>query len=338
MVKASIVIPVRDRAEEIELCLKQLRKSDSSEFEVIVVDDASSDKTALVAARFADKLIRFDMPRGRAAARRSGMALSEGQIIINIDSDVIVAADTISLITGYFDRHPEIDAITGCLSKEGPEKDFFSSYKNLYMNYIFTHMPERVTFLYGSIYAIRRILRDFYDPQVCITDDTEFGQKLFQLGKKLILLKDLEVTHLKKYGFLSLLKNDFMVPFEWARLFISYKGFSQIGRLDRGFAHARPRQISSIIVICLTLPLLAAAAYFPGLLVLAAAAVFIWVTMNYDFFKFLYRERGLFFALRSCLFTFLDNITMGLGAICGVIRVASGRKTLLPCARGARPS
>jgi len=146
-------------------------------------------------------------------ARNAGIETAQGDIIVLTDSDNVLMPDTLQRIEAFFSANSHISALTGLISKEHPNKDFFSQYKNLYMNYVFNKLPERVTFLHGSICAIRRNFVPFGDPQIK-TDDAERGQKLYNSGKEIAFLNTLEVIHLKKYNFLSLFRNDFLVPFD----------------------------------------------------------------------------------------------------------------------------
>src|SRR6185436_12964279 len=107
-----------------------------------------------IAAEFADRVVRGEAQGGSAAARNRGVAAATGDILCFVDQDVVVAPDTLRSVVRYFVEHPDVAAVTGLLSKTHPNPDFFSQYKNLYMHYIMARMPERVTFLYGSLHAV----------------------------------------------------------------------------------------------------------------------------------------------------------------------------------------
>ena len=82
--------PVKDRAEELQRCLASLASLDypQEKLQVIVVDDGSSDESALVARQFGALVVPSGgTGRGPAAARNVGAAMASGEILAFIDSD-----------------------------------------------------------------------------------------------------------------------------------------------------------------------------------------------------------------------------------------------------------
>ena len=130
-----VVIPAFNEQKYIDETLRGLRSAGFSQ--IVVVDDGSSDQTVEISKRYADKVIERHENLGRSIALAQGFEAAVGDIIVNIDSDVLVAPNTLSLISEYFLKHDEVDAVTGLLSSEHPSSRFFSQYKNLYMHYVF---------------------------------------------------------------------------------------------------------------------------------------------------------------------------------------------------------
>lgn len=313
----SIIVPAYNSEKTIESCLKAIRSSDYREYELLVIDDGSRDQTGEIAKKYADRILGGGDNRGRVSARNEGIRSARGEIIVNVDSDVLLRPDSLSQIAGYFIRHPDVSALTGLLSGECVESGFFSRYKNLYMNYIFKQLPERVSFLYGSIYAVRRREIEKIDSSVELADDTELGQELFSKGKRIAFLKDLEVTHLKRYTLFSFLKNDFQIPFDWARIFIRNQAWHQLGKNKTGFAHSPKSQIASVVLVpfmLLTLPLI-----FKGFGAVFGLAFLLWIALNFKFISFLVKEKGLIFGSFAFGVTLMDNLIMAAGIFFGFL-------------------
>ena len=328
-VRLSVVIPAFNCQDTIEDCLVAIRLSTYKDYELIVVDDGSSDRTAAIARKYADKLVL--LPHGgRISARKNGLKVAEGQILVNIDSDILVRVDTLASISEFFETHPHADALTGCLSKYTPDRGFFSQYKNLYMHYIFSKLPELVTFLYGSVHAIRVELRDFHlaiketHAGVKIADDTALGQSYAASGKRIFFLKDLQVTHLKKFTFVSFVKNDFDIPFEWAKIFLRHQGWKQLGRHGTGYCHSPKEQLLSVVSAPLLLILLVLAALGLASLYDSIVLACLWLLLNNRFLAFLTQEKGLVFGFQSTFVTLMDHSIMALGIACGSIAFAVG--------------
>ncbi|MGD0336725.1 MAG: glycosyltransferase family 2 protein [Candidatus Omnitrophota bacterium] len=319
MPSLSVIVPTYNSSRTIEKCLKAIKQSGFLDYELIVVDCASQDVTASISKKYANKTIELHENTGRRRARKIGIDASSGSIIVNVDSDVLIKADTLAMIAAYFSRHRQIDALTGLLSKEHPNPGFFSQYKNLYMHYIFKKLPERVSFLYGSIYALRRSAIEAPGTDIKIADDTALGQKLALSGKQIAFLNDLEVIHLKKYDLAAFIKNDFQIPFEWARIFLTYKGWKQLGRQGTGYAHSPKGQIASVLLAPVISLLLVGSLFGYNLIPSAIALTLIWSLLNFRFLAFLTKERGLFFGVLSFFVTFLDNILMAIAILCGFV-------------------
>jgi len=322
----SIVIPTFNSERVLPACLKAIRESSFTDYEIIVVDGQSQDSTREVAGRFADRVIHQVPNLGRSHARNLGVEASTGAVLVFIDSDNVLMPDSLGKIAQWFHDHEGTHAVTGLISQSHPNPDFFSQYKNLYMNYIFGLLPDQVTFLHGSLYAVRRESITVGDTEFT-TDDTERGQHMFAQGKRIDFIRDLEVVHLKRYTFGSLMKNDFTIPFEWAKIFAKHRGWRQLGRNRTGFAHSPKEQLLSVMLVPAIVACAGAAMVNPSLFMISLLLLIIaWTALNCHFVAFLGRKRGVGFALFSWPLTFLDHFTMAGGIICGLaVSLGSGR-------------
>lgn len=85
----SVVIPTYNRAHLIGLTLDSALAQQFSGFEILVVDDGSTDDTAAVVSRYADPRLHY-LPKAnaeRGAARNYGLALARGEYVLFLDSD-----------------------------------------------------------------------------------------------------------------------------------------------------------------------------------------------------------------------------------------------------------
>jgi glycosyltransferase involved in cell wall biosynthesis len=96
----SVIIPVRNGAVTLGACLDGLSRQtvDTARFEVIVVDDGSTDGTAAIAGRFPVRLVQIE-GRGAAAARNRGLRESTGDRILFLDADCIPSPDWLAQMT-----------------------------------------------------------------------------------------------------------------------------------------------------------------------------------------------------------------------------------------------
>ncbi len=322
----SVIVPAYNSEKTLEGCLEAVRQSSFRDYELIVVDSGSRDATRSIAEKYCDKLIDCDGSPSSYSARSLGIKAADGEVLVNVDSDVVIRSDSLSKIAHFLSDHKEFDAVTGMLSKENPYPNFFSQYKNLYMYYVFSRLPREVKFLYGSIFAVRRQAVEPPGPFVRKADDTALGQQLAAGGRRIAFLRDLEVLHLKKYTLLSFIENDYQVPFDWARIFLKFKGWKQLGRGKTGFLHSPRGQLVSVILAPAIVLSCTAVTFgytpFPSILSIIA-----WSVLNLRFLIFLKKERGTLFGILAFFITFLDNIVMAAGIACGFIAsLAAGVK------------
>ncbi len=315
----SVIVPTYNSACTVKQCLASIRASEGAHYELIVADDGSADKTVSIAEQYADKILLHPRNLGRSRARNTGARAAKGDILVFIDSDIIIRRNTLAKISDFFQREPSADAVTGLLSKEHPNQDFFSQYKNYYMNYIFSKLPEKINFLFGSIYAVRKKALIVHDSDYELAEDSAHGQKLAKRGKELRFMKDLDVIHLKKYNFISIIKNDFRIPFNWADIFIKYRGWRHLFRNRTGYLHSPKEQLVSIFLVFFIMALWL---ILPAKASLVYAVVFLmiaWAGMNCSFWFFLFRTKGLPFVLLAIIWTFADQIIMSAGILAGFV-------------------
>ncbi len=96
----SVVICAYNAERTMESCLKSLRHLDYPNYEVVVVDDGSRDKTAGIAARFPDFRLIRQPNKGLSVARNVGMHAALGEIIAYTDSDCVVDPHWLTLMVG----------------------------------------------------------------------------------------------------------------------------------------------------------------------------------------------------------------------------------------------
>jgi mycofactocin system glycosyltransferase len=114
----SIVIPVKDRAEELERCLVSLARLDypREKLQVIVVDDGSSDDSPLVARKFGALLVPSGgTGRGPAAARNVGARAADKELLAFIDSDCTASTEWLQELVPAFNA-PKTAAVGGMVA------------------------------------------------------------------------------------------------------------------------------------------------------------------------------------------------------------------------------
>jgi glycosyltransferase involved in cell wall biosynthesis len=114
MTDISIVLPTYNRAGTIGRPIESIQAQDFKDFELIVVDDGSTDHTRERVASYTDTRIVYlcqDTNLGGNAARNRGIAEAKGKIVCFIDSDDAFLPHKLSYVHDYFDTHPGRDVL-----------------------------------------------------------------------------------------------------------------------------------------------------------------------------------------------------------------------------------
>ena len=111
----SIIIPVYNRPQEVDELLESLCRQNFKDFEVVVVEDGSSEKCDAICEKYADRLALnyyFKPNSGPGPSRNYGAERSHGEYLIILDSDVIVPENYLETIKAELDHEP-CDAFGG---------------------------------------------------------------------------------------------------------------------------------------------------------------------------------------------------------------------------------
>ncbi len=111
--RVSVVVPTFHEEAGIEAFLEQFDEQTlpRSEYEVIVVDGGSTDRTREIAARYADRVI-LQTSDGIGGARNDGVAIARAGIVSTTDADCRLPRDWLERIARRFED-PEVVAVVG---------------------------------------------------------------------------------------------------------------------------------------------------------------------------------------------------------------------------------
>ena len=198
----SIIIPARNAAKTIATCLQAVlkQKGFTESYEVIVIDDGSTDVTAAVANGFGVRVIRLEESQGPAAARNAGAAVAKGEILVFTDSDCEPAPDWLVELVKPFED-PAVVGVRG-------------AYHTKQTGWVPRFMQQEYGFKYALIVGLDSI--DFIDTYSAAyrsdvfhenrgfetafpapsVEDQEFSFRLARKGYRMVFAPDAVVYHL----------------------------------------------------------------------------------------------------------------------------------------------
>lgn len=147
-VNISVVIPLYNKAAEIERTLRSVLEQSLPPLEIIVVDDGSTDGSAAIVERVGGERVRWvrQQNRGVSAARNRGIELSRGEYVAFLDGDDRWHPDYLKCLADFMIRYPDcgaygvafyVDSGDGLVRADTPqtegEVDFFAESMQRYV-------------------------------------------------------------------------------------------------------------------------------------------------------------------------------------------------------------
>ena len=310
-VPVSVVVPVRDNAGDLAECLQALARAAGTSIEVIVVDDASSDDSAAVATRMGARVVRLERNGGAGAARNAGARHASGDVLVFVDSDVVVAADTIAGLTDVLARNPDAGAVFGSYDTTPRAATLVSQWRNLMHHFVHQESAGEASTFWAGCGAVRRRVFERvggFDEgdHVRGIEDIELGYRLRAAGERILLVPTIQATHLKRWTLASVLRTDaFMRALPWARLLLARRGVYD-------HLNVRGAQRASVALTMVATTLLPLAVVATPAAVVAGVAALGMLVLNRRLLAFFARVRAPWFALATVPLLWLHYLESGL--------------------------
>lgn len=319
----SVIIPCHNNAETIGACLSAVYDSDYPHYEVIVVDDHSSDESRNIIREYPCQLISLSQHQGAGYARNAGAKASNGDILFFTDADCVVqknslriVADTMATVENGLDNNV---IVGGTYTKQPYDNNFFSRFQSLFIHYAETkhaHCPDYIATHALAMYTRLFQQHDGFTNQAFpILEDVEYSHRLKRAGVKLITNPDLQVRHIFNFSFLRSLRNAIRKTRFWTTYSLRNKDLLT----DSGTASHELK--SNTVSFVLTVMLLIAFVITKNNLYMAILLTLVLtnISVNFRFLVSIYRSQGLRFTLAaSGYYLFVYPIAVSAGSVLGI--------------------
>ena len=121
----SVIMPVHNRADVLPRAIQSVLDQKFKEFELIVVDDGSTDGSVSVARSFNDpriRIIELGSNRGGNVARNEGIRAAQAPLIAFLDSDDCYLSEKLQWVAAEFGRRPELELLIDSFEKVQPPR------------------------------------------------------------------------------------------------------------------------------------------------------------------------------------------------------------------------
>lgn len=199
--RCSLIIPAYNAEKTIALCLESALNQSLSreEYEIIVVDDGSTDKTPEIVKRHPVRLIQQEN-QGPAAARNKGANEAKGDILVFTDSDCELDFDFLKRIVSPIEDDPEIVGVQG--SYKTKQKEFMAQFGQVEIETRYKRMAKNKYIDFIGTYAAaykKDIFQKYggFDTGFPLAsgEDAEFSYRLSEKGNKMVFNPEAFVYH-----------------------------------------------------------------------------------------------------------------------------------------------
>jgi glycosyltransferase involved in cell wall biosynthesis len=199
----SVIIPTYNRASWLDEAIQSVLNQDyfvrnsSSSFELLVIDDGSTDNTKEIVKSFGNKMkYHFQEHKGVSAARNQGLDLAQGDYIAFLDSDDLWKKEKISIQMSFINAFPQAKV---CYTEEiWIRRGVFVNPKKKHRKYsgwIFDRVLPLCLISLSSALFKREIFEETgkFDEELLVCEDYDFGLRLalkypvYFLSKPLII-------------------------------------------------------------------------------------------------------------------------------------------------------
>jgi GT2 family glycosyltransferase len=299
----SVVVAVRNAKATLASTLAAIRQSQlpRDSYELIVVDDASTDGSAAIAARYADTVVRLSGRKaGPAYSRNRGAELSRAPIVAFVADDVLVRPETLPKMLSVLSAQSGIDAVSASNDEKFGAPSFVSDYWNLLVSYGEKRQTGRCAQFASSCGVVRRdafLNAGMYDEWRFPTggvESVELGERLLAAGHEVMLSGDLKVSQIRRWDIADLARE----IWHRGRALARSLGYVRIRTVAPGeVVFTLSRTLTPALALLTTVMLAAAFVPAPHMSAKWAVALAAVLSANLPMYRYYARERGVAFAL-----------------------------------------
>jgi glycosyltransferase involved in cell wall biosynthesis len=317
----SIIIPNYNGEATIGICLAAVFASRHPNFEVIVVDDGSTDSSVAMIRRHPCRLVRLERRGGTSRARNVGAFHARGDILFFTDADCILDPATLSIAAAASAAHGSGAIIGGTYASTAYDDTFLGNFQAGFINHYETRNADNPDYIAGHAMIMDAKAFEesggFSENFLDVIEDVEFSHRMRRAGFRLVMDPAIEVRHIFNFTLRRSLANAFRKALFWTGY--SLANGDALG--DSGTASVELKLNVLAAALCLVLALCLP---LTGNLVLAAAITGVMVgnlMISRRLFMAFHARGGFrFAAAAAAYYVTLYPVAIGLGAVCGLFR------------------
>lgn len=235
----SVIIPVYNGERFLAEAVHNVQSQNYDPLEIIIVDDGSTDRTAVIASQFYNKVrYRYQPNRGPSSARNRGIMMAAGNVIAFLDVDDLWSSDKLELQINYLASHPAVEIVQGLIQEM--ELDHECNENAL----IFKESSKPYYFVNLGSAIFRKSVFDkvgLFDESLRRNEDTDWFFRAWENNISKVVLHEVTLFYRKHNNNLTLQEQ--LVHFGLVRLFkkhldrLQERGDDLAAKPSRGLQH-----------------------------------------------------------------------------------------------------
>ncbi len=314
----SVVIPNYNGSATIGKCLEAAFSSRYASFEVVVVDDCSTDNSIEIIKKFPCKLVELKEHVGVSKARNIGAGKSAGEILLFIDADCLLEKNTLAKVSESIGSN-NTQVLGGTYTKLPYDgNSFFSTFQSIFINYFETKskVPDYIAahslaIERGVFTKVGGFIEDSFIGVAAGVEDVELSHRLRRAGYKLQMNPEIQVRHLFNFSFSKSMGNAFRKSMRWTMYSLKNKD------LFRGSGTASVELKLNVFLYFLSIILILYSTLLRVVPFLFAMNLYI----NRGLIRAFHENGGALFTLGAVFYyTLLYPLAVGAGGLAGTIK------------------
>lgn len=329
--KVAIIIPVYNCGSTLEVCLPGIRLvSKLHNWELIVVDDASTDNSGHIAERFGAQVIKLSQNRGVASARNMGVKATNADILIFVDADIVPQPGTLEEMIKVLKLRSDVHAVGAYPLPIDLSTYWSSHFVGLRSAWGYQwkkgESERRFSCLQSECGAIRKAI--FEELGGFSEQYRDVGMEEFKLGHNMekhgycnLLIRNAQYKHYYR----TLRRRELNLierTARWVPLFLQRRKFESPGAVGTLLA-----TLSCLLTFIVTAGLISGI-FIPWLWVFAGFIWIIQIIVEWSFLHFAYKIYGWPMVLYSLIALQTMHLSIGLGFAKGLVSLFKRDLTL----------
>ncbi len=191
----SVIIPHYNDPVRLRLCLGELLRNDTTDVEIIVVDNASPTPIDDVIAEFPSMTFLMEAEKGAAPARNLGVKHSQGEILAFIDADCVPEPDWLSKVREVILRGDLVGGRVSVFDETPPPRSGAEAFEAVFAFNFKKYIEKQGFSGAGNLVTTRTTFEAVGPFKNGVSEDTEWTQRAVGKGFSLVYADDLRVGH-----------------------------------------------------------------------------------------------------------------------------------------------